>query len=359
MTQAPSTMQLRAGVPDPRIWNVHHMDERGVWATHGRRILFSPTGSKTWAELARFPTALAQGLAGISPLAGRVLRLGRCNVYPTWRGGVLAIRSGQVYHLDAGGLRPLCKLRGGCLMNRAIAETREGELYFGEYFTNPHRLPVRIWRVSPDLTRAEVACELDSPRVRHVHAVHVDPFDDSRLWVTAGDFQDECYIGYSDDGFRTTEWLGDGSQTWRAVGLIFQEKRICWMTDSHLEPNRIVSMNRATHEITLHGERDASTWYQTETTDGLYLATSCVEPGPGIQTRHCNLMASENGTEWTTLERFAKDWLPFPLFGFGFLSLPSGRFSSQDFWLTGGGVSGLNHASQPCAVDWPGNRPGL
>ena len=67
-------------------------------------------------------------------------------------------------------------------------------------------------------------------------------------------------------------------------------------------------------------------------------------------------MASENATDWTTLQRYEKDWLPFSLFGFGFLSLPSGRFSSQDFWLTGCGLSGLNDASQACAVEWTGGR---
>lgn len=354
MSEAPtSALQLRAGEADRRLSTVHHMDERGAWATHGRRVLFRPAGDDAWKELARFPAALPQDLAGVSRLAGRVLRLGRCNIYPTRSGEVLAIRDSRVFRLDDTDFTPLCEIRGDCVMSRAIAETAEGELYFGEYFMNPSRVPVRIWRVDPGLARAEVACELEAPRVRHVHAVHVDPFQPSRLWVTAGDFEDECYIGYSDDRFRTTEWIGDGTQTWRTVGLLFQQDRICWMTDSHLEQNRIVSMDRSSHEITLHGERDASSWYQAETTDGLYLATSCVEPGPGIQTRHCRLMASENATEWTTLARFEKDWLPFPLFGFGFLSLPSGRFSSRDFWLSGGGVSGLDDASQPCSIEGP------
>ena len=343
-------MILEDGPVDPRVSNVHHMDERGVWATRGRDILFRAPEDADWRRIGRFPLALPQDLASPSRHARRVLRLERSNVFPTRGGRVFGLRGGRAYRIEDGRAEPLFTIRGDCVMNRAIAESEDGDLYFGEYFMNPGRVPVRIWRVSADLERFEVAAELDSPRVRHVHAVHVDPFRPGRLWVTNGDFEGECHIAYSDDGFRTIEWLGDGTQTWRTVGLIFQEERICWMTDTHLEQNRVVTMDRESGALAFHGERDASTWYQAETTDGRYLATSCVEPGPGIQTRDCRLMVSENATDWTTVARYPKDALPFRFFGFGFLSLPSGRFSSEDFWLSGGGVVGLDDVARRCRV---------
>ena len=37
-------------------------------------------------------------------------------------------------------------------------------------------------------------------------------------------------------------------------------------------------------------------------------------------------------------------------FGFGALSLPSGEFSSEDFWLSGEGVTGLDGCSARCAI---------
>lgn len=345
-------MKLCAGAADSRFTTIHHVDERGTWATRGRRISFRASGEDTWQTIAELPRALPHDLAMPSRLAARVLRLERCSVHPTRSGRLLAIRAGTVYRVDDAGVHPLFQIRGDCVMARAIAETPEGELYFGEYFTNPSRLPVRIWRIAPDLASFEVARELESPRVRHVHAVHADPFVASRLWITMGDFGDECFLGYSDDGFRTAHFIGDGSQLWRTVGLLFQPDRLCWMTDTHLVQNHVVSMDRASHETTLHAERDASSWYQAETTDGLYLATSCVERGPAIQTSRSRLMASTNGTDWTTLVSYEKDWLPFPLFGFGWLALPAGRFSSQDFWLTGIGLAGLNDACLPCSVEW-------
>lgn len=344
-------MILSEGPIDTRVSNVQHMDERGTWATRGREILFRSTEDTDWRRIARFPRALPQDLAGPSRLVARVLRLERGNVYPTRDGRLFGLRGGSAYRFDGEVPTLLFRIRGDCVMNRAIAETPDGELYFGEYFMNPSRVPVRIFRVSPDLAHFEVAAELPSPRVRHVHAIHVDRFVPGRLWLTSGDLDGESFIGASDDGFRTIEWLGDGTQVWRAVGLIFQQERICWMTDTHLVQNRIVSMDRASGRLSFHGERDASSWYQAEASDGVYLATSCVEPGPGIQTRHCRLMASTNATDWTTLVRYEKDALPFRLFGFGFLSLPSGRFSSRDFWVSGGGLVGLNDASRPCRIE--------
>jgi hypothetical protein len=345
-------MKVRAGAPDARFTTIHHMDERGTWATRGRTIFFQPAGEESWRTIARFPPAMPQDLAMPSRLAARVLRLERCSVHPTRSGLMLGIRAGTVYRIDDAGVHPLFRIRGDCVMARAIAESPQGELYFGEYWQNPKRVPARIWRVARDLARFEVARELASPRVRHVHAVHSDPFLPERLWVTMGDFQDECFLGYSDDGFRTAHFLGDGSQLWRAVGLVFQRDRICWMTDTHLVQNHIVSMDRASHQTTLHGERDASSWYQAETTDGLYLATSCVEQGPGIHTDRSRLMASTNGTEWTTLLSYEKDRLPFRLFGFGWLALPAGRFSSRNFWLTGIGLEDLDGACLPCSIEW-------
>lgn len=334
----------------PRVEIVHHADERGVWASRGREILFRPDPEAPWERLARFPRASpVDALLSLRPVA-RALRIDRCNVHPTKRGGLLGIRAGRVYRIEGGRCVPIGAIQGDCLMNRAIAETEDGSLFFGEYFTNGGRRPVRIWRVSPGLSELEAVHTFLDPRVRHVHAVHRDPFEPARLWATSGDFDGECFLATTDDGFRTVELVGDGGQTFRAVGLTFGSDRLSWLTDSELEQNRVVSMDRATGRVATHDEVAASGWYAVTTSDGLHLATTTVEPGPAIRTRRAFLLASRDGIRWREVVSFRKDALPMPWFRFGSLALPAGRFDSRCFWLSGDGVVGLDGGSVRCAL---------
>jgi hypothetical protein len=346
-------MKLRAESPDRGIVIVHHVNEKGIWGSNGRTVLHAEGPGKPWKTIATFPLAPPRDYASIGRLARRLLRAEKCNVYPTREGKLLGIRKGWVYSLaEPGGAPPraLFQINGACVMPRAIAEDPDGNLYFGEYFGNPDRGPVRIWRVDPLLESFGIAYTFPAGATRHIHAVHTEPFMPGRIWVTMGDFQDECYLAYTDDDFSTVHFLGDGSQLWRLVGVIFQEDRLCWLTDTHFEQNHIVAMDRSSTRATIHGDVDASAWYMAETTDGLYLATTTVELGAGIQTNEARVLASEDGLEWEPIIAYRKDPFPMTGFGFGSISLPSGAFSSESFWISGEGVWGLDGRAQVCSL---------
>jgi hypothetical protein len=342
-------MEIQAKAPERGVVTVHHVDANGIWATHGRSVLHAEREGMPWRKIATFPLAPPRDYASIGRLARRLLRAEKCNVHPTREGRLLGIRKGTVYSLlEPGGAppRPLFQINGACVMPRAIAEDREGNLYFGEYFGNPDRGPVRIWRVDPLLESHGVAWTFPPGSTRHIHAVHTDPFMPQRIWVTMGDFQDECWLAYTDDAFTTVHMLGDGSQLWRMVGVIFQENRLCWLTDTHIEQNHIVSMDRAGDRAVIHGDVDSSAWYMAETRDGLYLATTTVELGEGVKTDQARVLASEDGLEWEPVLSFRKDPLPMTAFGFGSISLPSGEFPSDAFWISGEGLYGLDGRAQ-------------
>ncbi len=346
-------MQLRMGRARSDLTIVHYSDENGTWASRGRSILYASAHDGPWRVVTRFPAVLPQDLLAVQRLPRRWLRSDKCNVHPTRTGRLLGLRGGSVYRLDPDSApAPLARIEGDCVMNRAMAEDEDGNIYFGEYFMNGSRIPVRVWRVDPELQRCECVYRFDEPRARHVHAIHADPYRPSRLWITMGDFEDECYLAYTDDRFASMEFLGDGSQIWRSVGLIFERDRIHWLTDTHIEQNRIVSMDRATQQISLHGERSASSWYSARTEEGIYLATTTVEPGPGIQTDRAHLLASHDAVEWSEVATFEKDIFPMRWgFGFGSLSLPAGRLSARGFWLSGEGVKGLDCKSVFCSLE--------
>ena len=335
---------------------VHHSDRRGAWASRFRTILHADTPGGPWRAVTDFPADQPQDLLALGGrLARRVLRADKCNVRPTRAGLLLGIRRSVVYRIDPDGVVPpvpLARIEGDCLMNRAMAEAEDGSIYFGEYFMNPKRIPVGVWRVDAELTRCECVYRFETPRVRHVHAIHADPHHAGRLWITMGDFAEECYVAYTDDDFSRVDFEGDGSQLWRAVGLLFEPERLHWLTDTHIEENRIVSMERATGELRVHGERSASSWYAAQTREGLFVATTTVEPGPGIHTSQVHLLASRDAVEWHEVLSFQKDrWPVRQGFGFGSLSLPSGELSAEGFWISGEGVVGLDGRSAFCRLD--------
>jgi len=349
MTTSAGPLTLHIDPPDRRLEVVHHHDERGVWATRGRRILFRPPQGD-WREIARFPSRGPRDWPIALRPASRLLRGDRCSVFPARKGGLLGMRGGVVYRFDEGRPVRLFEIRGHCVMHRAIAEASDGSLLFGEYVMNWGHEPVRIFRVAPDLDDFEVVYTFRSPHVFHVHSVHADPFEPGRVWVCTGDYAGQCFLVEADERFETVRFRGDGTQLWRMVGLLFQRDRLCWATDSHLETNHVVTMDRASGEIALHGERDASTWFTAETADGLYLATTGVEPGPAIRTRESRLLVSRDGVAWHRVGGFEKDFWPMPAFGLGVLRLPSGRYASSSFWLNGDALEGLDGAPRHCSL---------
>jgi hypothetical protein len=333
---------------------VHHSDERGVWASHGRSILHARSNEGPWQQISRFPTRLPSDLLALRRLPRRLLRADKCNLRPTRSGLLLGVRGSVVYRIAPDGAAPpveIGRIAGDCVMNRAMAEDADGNIYFGEYFMNDARVPVHVWRVDPELQRCECVYRFEKPRPRHVHAILSDPHEPSRLWITMGDFEDECYIAYTEDRFESVHFLGDGKQLWRAVGLLFEQDRIHWLTDTHIAQNHIVSMDRNDFQADIHGERPASSWYAARTVEGIHLATTTVEPGPCIRTDRAFLLASHNAIKWIEVASFAKDRFPMRGFGFGSLALPSGDLSVEGFWLSGEGLEGLDGRSVLCRLD--------
>lgn len=278
----------------------------------------------------------------------RLLRADKCLMVPH-SGSVVIIRGGKVYRWVKG-LEVVGNLQGDCPLHRSSAEGASGALYFGEYFMNPSRVPVRIHRLRPGGATTEIAYEFAAGKIRHVHGVHRDPFHANRLWVTVGDESGECYLYWSDDEFATIDRIGDGSQLWRAVGLMFSEDAVIWGTDSPHQTNHFVSMDRLSGEIRIGQQVGGTIWYAGRTSDGLYFAGSSVEKGPGVTTNRANIYVSRDGIKWESKAAFVKDSLPMPAFKWGTISFPSGSFSSRQIWISGEALRGLDGKSQLVSV---------
>jgi hypothetical protein len=338
-------MKIAERYPGVRL--IHHVDVEGtLWGSTGRTVLRRrPSGN--WTRVARFPFSSLRDLFGFSRPTSRVMRVDKCNLYVNRQGAVLGIRGGVVYTLrPQGALRPLFRIQGASVLPGGLCEDREGWTYLGEYFWNVDRGPVRIWRVSPDHGRWEVAFTFPAGSVRHVHGVYRDPFDQKALWVTTGDRQGECHLYRTVDRFRSLERFGDGGQTWRAVRLYFTSGHICWLTDSHLEQNHACRMSRGDSRLDVGQEVEGPVFYGATTVEGLHVAFTVVEPGPGVRDDRSLVLVSRDAYHWELAGSFRKDlWRPMKVFRYGVVTCPSGSMSIGGFFLSGEGLAGLDGVS--------------
>lgn len=327
----------------PKATIIHHLDdEGGVWATNGRRIIYWRVDA--WQPFATFPFSYPRDLFAFSRPTARAMRSDKCNVFVNRIGKILGIRAGWVYAIDYEKVIPLFSIQGDCVLHRSIAEDAKGNIYFGEYFMNPRRHPVRIWRISPDLTQWEIAYELGN--IRHAHGVYRDPFIEKVFWVTVGDFEGECHILRTDDDFKSFSLFGDGSQIWRAVQLFFTEDHVNWLTDSNLEPNHACRMARKTGKLEIGQPLDASAWYGCTTREGIHITFTTIERGPAIYSDESSILVSADAFHWEKVFAFKKDfWKPVQVFKYGVISCPSGLMNSDSLYLSGEGLVGLDGMS--------------
>ncbi len=323
---------------------VHYVDERGTWGTKGRKILFRKPSQKGWQIIAKFPF-IWEDLFGLNRLASRALRIEKCIVYPTESGKLLGIRKGKVYDLSAGNARELFSIQGRAPLLRGVARSADGELFFGEYLSNKERGSVNIWAIRSDLSSYRKAYFFPSGSIRHIHGLYCDPFKPERIWVTTGDLNGECYIWYSDDGFKSIERIGDGTQLWRAVGLLFTEEAVNWFTDTNLADNHFVRMDRKTMKAEILYDVDNSTLYSCRTTDGYYIASTIVEEGEFIKSNKATIRVSKDCLNWKSVLSFEKDRYSKVYFGFGAISFPVGQIKSGEVWMNGTALRGVDRCS--------------
>ena len=327
----------------PKATIIHHIDGDGkVWATRGRRVFYR--NNQKWYLFAVFPFSSPRDFFAFSRPTARAMRSDKCNLYVNKSGNILGIRGGWAFSVERGRVNLLFRIQGDCVLHGSICEDAKGNFYFGEYFMNPERKNVRIWRVASNLSSWQAAYELEN--TRHVHGIYRDSFDENNFWVTVGDFQGECFILRTNDNFKTFTKFGDGSQTWRAVNLFFTEDHVTWLTDSNLETNHACRMHRVTGKLETGQPIDASSWYGCTTSDGVNLAFTTIERGPAIKSDRSSILISDDAFNWQRIYTFKKDfWKPVQVFKYGVISCPSGQIHSDSIYLSGEGLVGFDGVS--------------
>jgi hypothetical protein len=279
------------------------------------------------------PINFFQKILGVSRLLRRTLRLDKSCILPT-KTGYVAFWQGNVYHINYNESTPKLTLKmTGCRtpLHNSIANIDGENLYFGEY-GNPHPKGKSIYH-SPDggLTWNKVfniSCE----KIRHIHACKWDQYE-QKIWVFTGDFEGQSHVICADREFKDIEWIGDGSQNYRATDAIFEKDAVNWIMDSPLSEVHHIKLNRNTRKITIGQVFPGPVWYLKQLGDGLTLACTVQEIGPSHKDHNLHLYASRNLKKWVEVAQFEHDGFKKGLMKYGVGAFADGAQNSNAFYI--------------------------
>lgn len=228
-----------------------------------------------------------------------------CEVFPLRSGTILAFSGGYIWRSTDGGntFRQVYKLRhhgigeGRGVMPQGMAEDDDGVFYYGEYFLNSDRGPVLVYRSVDDGKNWEVAHRFKPGEIRHIHSLQFDPYTKS-LWITTGDRDHECMIGYSIDKAATFQKVGSGSQKWRAVSLLFTNDSVFWGTDSPHSQNWIYRLERVTLVPKQICKVDGPIYYSAKLCGETLIMGRTVEGGKAEWNEEVSIWLSRGGERW-------------------------------------------------------------
>lgn len=140
----------------------------------------------------------------------------------------------------------------------------------------------------------EIAYTFEPGSIRHIHSVQYDPFS-NKIWLTTGDNDSECSIGYLDGNEYIK--IGEGSKKWIAVSLIFDEDYIYWGTDGtskEYPDNYIVRWSRSSDETEILETIDSDAFYSAKGDSCMIITT---DGGGSRET----IWGSRDGVTWNEL----------------------------------------------------------
>lgn len=288
---------------------IQHVGEDGtVWGMRGYCVYTSKDGENFEKAFSVPSGGLPFWLGNLPWLRAASGRHELCEVMPLHSGTILAFAGGYLWRSTDGGMT--CERvhrvkshgisRGRGIMPEALAEDRDGVLYYGEYHRNITGEPVSIYRSLDDGKTWEVSYEFKARQIRHIHSISVDPFTNA-VWLTTGDRNEESIIAYSVDKAKTFRIVGTGSQEWRAVDLIFTKDSVIWGTDCPQLDNWICRWDRSTRLVEKVCKVDGPIYYATTLCDGTLVVGRAAEGGRGERNDMVSIWLSRDERRWINI----------------------------------------------------------
>jgi hypothetical protein len=275
------------------------------------------------------PMSWYQHVFSKSRVLSRLFRLGAQHLVRMSDDVLILFAAGSIYclEIESRRVRRTATVHGSRPLAVAVCD---GNIYYGEYRGNPERSPVCIWRGDGTAEGWDCAWQFDS--VRHIHGVFNDPYSD-RIWVTTGDLDDESIIWVTRDGFKSLHRVVGGSQSTRAVTLLFTPTHIYFGTDAPDEQNKLRRIARDTHVVEDLFDVDGPVFFGSCVGGWICFSTAC-EPSEVNDIRYVRVYASRDGRNWEVLFDSKKDIWSMKYFQYGQAFFPRADVSSNQLWLS-------------------------
>lgn len=231
-------------------------------------------------------------------------------------------------------------------------------VYFGEYFNNPDRKEVRVWRRKKvDNSKWEVAYTFEKGTINHIHTLVADKYRDC-VWILTGDFDSAAGFWIATDDFRSVEPAAIGKQEYRSCAAFAFPEGILYATDTQLESNSIRYLRKvgSIFESEKLYDLEGSCIYSCSIGDRHFFSTA-VEPasegkskldlvsyrrGKGIKSWNSEIVMGNLEEGFRRIAIFEKDILPMGLCQFGTVMFPSAQSNSAVLVCQGVGLKGVD-----------------
>jgi hypothetical protein len=306
-------------------------------------VLRSDDQGRSFRPVTSLPRSPARRVAELSRLACRLLRQEVRALARLSDGTLVAANREGVFHGREGDpvLRPSTVENGALSLMPPMRITvgPRDVVVWGEYGSRGKR-PVRLF-ASRDRGRSfEVVQVLEEGAVAHIHNIVYDAGLDL-YWVLAGDHDDEPGIGRLSGDLARFEWFVKGEQRYRAVAAFDFGDRLVYATDTEVEPNGLISLDKTSGRAERLRDFEGSCIYACRF-GGIYAITTTVEPSAVNRSPFATLWLSRDGEHWKCAWRAHKDRWSADYFQFGSVVLPAGATPHEEIVFSGQAVSGID-----------------
>ena len=220
-------------------------------------------------------------------------------------------------------------------------------IYFGEYFSNPSKEEVRIFRIKDE--KLETVFTFKKNIIDHIHNLIVDKIRNC-IWILAGDFGTGASIFQARDDFKTVNKVAGGLQKFRSCVAFPIEEGLLYATDSQFEQNSINILYQKNNKwldkkvkningpsifgTSINDKYFFSSSVEAINSGNLFRKLTRNKKGPGILKNQSEIICGNVKSGFETVYVNEKDALPFILFQFGNILFPNGTNKTDQLIFT-------------------------